>query len=241
MSSVALVTGSTRGIGRATAVELARRGHHVVVAGRNPAAAACVAEDIRADGGSAESLELDVTSSASVEVAAKELQARHGRIDILVNNAGVLPEIAAGGEPEVVGREALVQTFDTNVIGVAVVLEAFLPLVRASDAGRIVNVSSRMGSLTDQLDSASPYYGLVLPAYQASKAAVNSLTIGLSKRLADTDIRVVSVCPGFVQTDLTSISRDQAPLTAEQAAQTVVAALDAPSGTFVDADGVVPW
>ncbi|AKU16459.1 SDR family NAD(P)-dependent oxidoreductase [Luteipulveratus mongoliensis] len=241
MSSIALVTGANRGLGQATAVELARQGHLVVIGGRNPAAAACAAEAIRADGWSAESVELDVTSRETVLAAAKELQTRHGRVDVLINNAGVLPEIAAGGEHDLVDLDALEQTFAVNVIGAAVVLEAFLPLVTQSDAGRIINVSSRMGSMADQLDPESPYYGMVLPAYQASKAALNSLTIGLSKQLGGSTTRVVSVCPGFVQTDLTPISREQAPLTAAQAAQTVVAALDSPSGTFVDADGVVPW
>ncbi len=123
--------------------------------------------------------------------------------------------------------------------------EHFLGLLRESDAGRIVNVSSRMGSLADQLDPGSLYHGVVLPAYQASKAALNSVTVGLSKLLADTPITVNAVCPGFVQTDLTPANRARAPLSAAEAARVVVAyALpDAggPTGGFFEAAGAVPW
>jgi NAD(P)-dependent dehydrogenase (short-subunit alcohol dehydrogenase family) len=123
--------------------------------------------------------------------------------------------------------------------------ERLLPMLRRSDAGRIVNVSATMGSLADQADPESPYYSVILPAYQASKAALNSITIALSKFLTDTPIKVNAVCPGFVQTDLTPLNREQAPLTADDAAHTVVryALLDdaGPSGGFFDHDGAVAW
>jgi NAD(P)-dependent dehydrogenase (short-subunit alcohol dehydrogenase family) len=125
------------------------------------------------------------------------------------------------------------------------VIEAFLPLLRNSAAGRVVNVSSTTGSLADQDNPQSPYYPMVLPAYQSSKAALNSLTIALGKKLAGTPIKVTSVCPGFVQTDLTPANREQAPLTAEQAARIVVEAAtlppSAPTGTFTSHDGPIPW
>jgi NAD(P)-dependent dehydrogenase (short-subunit alcohol dehydrogenase family) len=136
-------------------------------------------------------------------------------------------------------------TYETNLFGAVAVLEAFLPLLRRSEGGRIVNITSTMGSLTDQTDPSSPYYGMVLPAYQSSKAALNNVTIGLAKALVDTPIKVTSVCPGWVQTDLAPGNREQAPLTAEQAAEVVHRAATLPSdgrsGTFVDAHGVVPW
>jgi NAD(P)-dependent dehydrogenase (short-subunit alcohol dehydrogenase family) len=111
--------------------------------------------------------------------------------------------------------------------------------------GRIVNVSSTMGSLSDQADPNSPYYEAMVPAYRSSKAALNSITISLARTLADTDIKVTAICPGFVQTDLTPINRDQAPLTADQAARVVVTAAtlpaDAVSGSFIDQNGPVAW
>ena len=241
MSSIALVTGANRGLGRATAIALAQAGHHVVIAGRNVSAIECLAQELRADGLAAESLQLDVTDRDSITRAAQTLAERHGRLDLLVNNAGLLPEATVTTQPAFVDADALIATLQTNVVGVALVLEAFTPLLRRSESGRVVNVSSRMGSLADQLDETSLFHGMVLPAYQASKAAVNSLTAGLSKHLAADGVRVVSVCPGFVQTELTPMNADQAPLTAEQAAKTVLGALDASTGTFVDSDGVVPW
>ena len=138
------------------------------------------------------------------------------------------------------------QSFETNVFGAISVTKAFLPLLRESGAGRIVNVSSTMGSLTDQSDPASPYYGVVVPAYQMSKAALNGFTVALSKTLADTPIKVNSVCPGWVQTDLGGPeNRAAAPTTADDAAQ-IVAELasirdDGPTGGFVDRDGSVAW
>jgi len=136
-------------------------------------------------------------------------------------------------------------TYETNLIGTVAVLEAFMPLIRKSEAGRIVNVTTTMAPLADQANPDSPYYGMVVPAYQPSKAALNNVTIALTKALTDTPVKVTSVCPGFVQTDLTPINRDNAPTTADQAAEVVVRAAtlpdDAPSGTFVDANGSVPW
>src|SRR3954453_23933677 len=137
------------------------------------------------------------------------------------------------------------QTFETNVFGAVSTTEQLLPLLRRSEAGRIVNVSTTMGSLADQSDPNSPYYAVIVPAYQASKASLNSVTIGLSKLLANTPIKINAVCPGFVQTDLTPINRDQAPLTPTDAADVVVryALLDAagPSGGFFDEGAAVPW
>ena len=186
-----------------------------------------------------------MTDGTGVRAAADHVERRFGHLDVLVNNAGVLPEATNPEPAEVVDAEMFRTTFDTNLFGAVAVLEAFLPLLRKSPAGRIVNVTTTMGSLTDQTDPASPYYGVVVPAYQASKAALNNVTIALSKSLSDTPIKVTSVCPGFVQTDLTPANRTQAPLTAAEAAEVLHGAATlpehAPSGAFIDAAGVVPW
>lgn len=239
--TVALITGSNRGLGRAVARELADRGLTVVVGARDEAAGQETAAEI---GKGATSVRLDVTDAASIRAAAAWIEERHGGLDVLVNNAGVLPE-ATTAPAEAVDLSLFRRTYATNVLGPVAVLEALLPQLRRSSRGRIVNVSSTMASLTDQTDPRSPYYGMVVPAYQSSKAALNNITIALSKALADTPIKVTSVCPGFVQTDLTPVNREQAPLTATQAAVVVADAAtmpdDAPSGTFVDSSGVVPW
>lgn len=245
MSRTALVTGSTGGLGFAVASALGRAGHTVIVSGRTSGRVAAAVAELQASGIDAVGQRLDVSSFESARCAASELRTRYGRLDVLVNNAGVLPEATAAGDIEFVHPGAAAQTFYTNTIGPLYVIEAMLPLLRRSDAGRIVNVSSTFGSLSEQQDPMSQYFSMIVPAYQASKAALNSITIGLSKMLADSPIKVTSVCPGYVQTDLTPGNKSQAPLTADEAAEVVVRAAllpaNAVSGTFVDAGGPVPW
>jgi NAD(P)-dependent dehydrogenase (short-subunit alcohol dehydrogenase family) len=243
--NVALVTGASRGIGRATARRLARDSAHVILTARNVADVQDAADRLNGEGLSASALQLDVTDDASVRAAAEHVESRFHRLDVLVNNAGILPEATQAQPAEALDVAMFRQTFGTNLIGAVTVLEAFLPLLRRSEAGRIVNVTTTMASLSDQTNPESPYYTTVVPAYQASKAALNNVTIALAKALVETSIKVTSVCPGFVQTDLTPVNRTQAPLTAEEAAEVVHRAAtlpdDAPSGTFVDAAGTVPW
>lgn len=240
-----LVVHVEAGLGFETARQLARAGVTVIVGARDPEKGDAAAELLRArEGLDVECVQLDVGDEASVERAAATVADRHGRLDLLVNNAGILPE-ATADTPEVIDVDLFRHTFDTNLLGVVRTTEHFLPLLRKSAGARIVNVSSTTGSLSDQTDPRSPYYSLVVPAYQASKAALNSLTIGLSKLLADTVIKVNAVCPGFVQTDLTPINRDQAPLTPADAARVVVRyALiddDGPTGGFFDREAAVAW
>ncbi|HEY9263425.1 MAG TPA: SDR family NAD(P)-dependent oxidoreductase [Mycobacterium sp.] len=239
--TTALITGGNRGIGRAVAEALAERGMSVIIGSRSQADGANLAQKI---GPGVTSVQLDVTDAASVHAAASWVDEHAGGVDVLINNAGVLPE-ATHSATEVVGLEMFRQTFATNVFGAVAVIEAFLPQLRRSSRGRIVNVSSTMGSLADQTNPGSPYYDTIVPAYQSSKAALNSVTIALAKALRESPIKVTSVCPGFVQTDLTPANREQAPLTPDQAAQIVVDAAtladDAPSGSFIDARGTVPW
>lgn len=244
MPKIAVVTGANRGLGFEVARQLGQAGHRVVIGARDPGKGDEAAQLLRSEGLEAEAMALDVHDAASVEGAADELRERHGTIDVLVNNAGILPEATA--EPaEAVDAGLFRQTFDTNLIGAVSVTEHLLPLLRQAPAGRIVNVSTTMGSLADQSDPESPYYAMVMPAYQASKAALNSVTISLSKALGDTRIKVNAVCPGFVQTDLTSVNRAQAPLTAAEAARVVVryALVDdaGPSGGFFDHEAAVAW
>lgn len=243
--SIALVTGANRGLGYATVRALATTGSTVILAGRDQRQANDAAAALRKEGHDVQALALDVTSPDSIKAAVDTVQRTQGSLDVLVNNAGILPEATDDSEHDFVNPDVFQNTFATNVFGAVAMIEAFLPMLRKSPMARIVNVSTTMGSLTDQADPNSPYYAMIVPAYQSSKAALNSVTISLAKTLADTEIKVTSVCPGFVQTDLTPINRDQAPLTANQAAAVVVTAAtlpaDAPSGTFIDQQGPVAW
>lgn len=245
MAKIAVVTGANRGLGLAVSAALARAGCTVVMTGRNAAGIGTAAQSLRAQGLPAESQVLDVTDWDSARRAAEAVGTRHGQADILINNAGILPEATADGGANFVQPAAAEDTLRTNILGPLLVIEAMLPLLRRSTAGRIVNVSTTMGSLAGQADPESPYYGMIVPAYQASKAALNSVTISLAKALAGTPVKVTSVCPGFIRTDLTPVNRQQAPLAPDEAAAVVVrtAMLDdaAPSGTFIDANGPVRW
>jgi NAD(P)-dependent dehydrogenase (short-subunit alcohol dehydrogenase family) len=245
MTKVAVITGANRGLGLATARRLGRSGVHVILGARTLANGEEAADRLRREGLEAEALQIDVDSVDSVHQAAEQVEREHGHIDILINNAGILPE-ATAGDADPLDLALFRRTFETNVFGAVAVTGAFLPLLRKSATGRIVNVSSTMGSLNDQTDPSSQYYGLVVPAYQMSKAALNGLTIALSKMLIDTSIKVNSICPGWVQTDLGGPeNRAAAPTTADDAAQIVVdMALvpdDGPTGGFVDAEGAVAW
>jgi NAD(P)-dependent dehydrogenase (short-subunit alcohol dehydrogenase family) len=241
---IAFVTGGSRGIGLASARRLARDCGQVVITSRDAAAGEEVAERLQREGLAVTSLAMDVTDDTSVKIAASTVEERFGHVDVLVNNAGILPEATHPAPAEIVDLGMFRQTFDTNLFGAVAVLEAFLPLVRKSPAGRIVNVSTTMGSLTDQTNPESPYFSMVVPAYQASKAALNSVTIALAKQLHDSPIKITSVCPGFVRTGLAPAAQD-APLAPEDAAEVVYRAATLPdaaaSGTFIDAQGIVPW
>jgi NAD(P)-dependent dehydrogenase (short-subunit alcohol dehydrogenase family) len=243
MQRTALVTGGNRGLGLATARALAEASLTVIIGARDPAAGESARTALAVAGLAVEVVHLDVADPTTVTAAAARVRRRHGALDVLVNNAGVLPEAVDEGR-EAVDVELFRRTFEVNLFGAVAVTEAFLPLLRVSPSAAIVNVSSTMGSLTDQSNPASPYYAAVAPAYQASKAALNSVTIGLAKRLVGTGITVTSVCPGHVRTDLAPGNREQAPLDAHVAARVVVdAALarDAPTGRFVSAEGAVAW
>ena len=230
MSDIALITGANKGIGLATARQLAQRGMTVILGardlGRGEAAAATL------DGHDVSVVQLDVTSAASVEAAARMVEQDHGRIDVLVNNAGIAV-FDGPGTPTETTMEALRATFETNVFGVVSVTNAFAPLLRKSEAGRIVNVSSELGSIGSMTDPASPMWPMASVPYPASKAALNMVTAMYAKELAADGIKVNAANPGYCATDLNGNSGFR---TADQGADVVVhlATLpdDGPTGTL---------
>jgi NAD(P)-dependent dehydrogenase (short-subunit alcohol dehydrogenase family) len=238
---IALVTGANKGIGREIARQLAQRGVHVLVGARDEQRAGAAAEDLRSQELSAEPIRIDLLDDASLEFAAQTIERQHGRLDILVNNAGIVD--AADGPPSTGSAAAARRIMDTNFIGTLVVTQAMLPLLRRSPAGRIVNLSSSLGSLHVNGDPTSPYFAARLIGYNASKAALNMLTVQLAAELRDTNIVVNSVSPGYVRTDLTGGAGFMSP--EEGARLPVDYALlgeNAPSGTFVEPGGLTtPW
>ncbi|WP_235737805.1 SDR family oxidoreductase [Nocardioides alcanivorans] len=245
-TKVALITGGNRGLGLATARLLGQAGATIIIAARDEVQSHEAVVALRSENIYANALHVDVNDPASIAEAVDRVAREHGRLDILVNNAGILPEATAPEADQPLDLGLFTRTLSTNLLGAVAVTQAFLPLLTASDAGRIVNVSSTMGSLSDQVNPESPYFGMILPAYQTSKAALNGLTIALSKALADSAVKVNSVCPGWVQTDLGGpVNRAAAPTTADEAAQIIATAAllddEGPSGTFFDAAGAVGW
>lgn len=238
---IALVTGATRGIGLETVRQLAQAGVHVLLAGRDRAKAMDAALQLQGAGLPVEAIELDVTDAGSIAAAATAIANKHGRLDILVNNAGIARDNAQRKPSE----QTLVhwrETFDTNLFGVVAVTQALLPLLRKSPAGRIVNVSSILGSLTLHSDPASPIYDFKVPAYSASKSALNAWTVQLAHELRDTSIKVNAVHPGYVKTDMNA---GEGELDVAEGARTSVrmALLDeaGPNGGYVHFEETLPW
>jgi NAD(P)-dependent dehydrogenase (short-subunit alcohol dehydrogenase family) len=187
MSTVSLVTGGNRGIGREVCRQLAERGHAVVLTARSAEAAVTAARAV-----GAEPLQLDVTDPASIAAAARRVAERHGQLDVLVNNAAITYDTwqrAIDADLAVV-REAA----ETNLYGPWLMVQEFLPLLRASEHPRIVNVSSEAASLAGM--------GGGTPAYNASKVALNALTRMLAAELRRDHVLVNAVCPGWVATDM---------------------------------------
>ena len=236
---VALVSGANRGIGLAIAQGLAAAGHRVLLGCRDAARGEAAAAAIRAGGGQAEALPLDVADDASIAAAAAQIEASSGRLDVLVNNAGVALDRQIGTRPL---RAVLRDTFEVNVFGLACLTEAMLPLLRRADAPRVVNLGSALGSLALHADPQSEFAEFRLRAYNASKAAVCMLTVTYAARLAGERIKVNAADPGYVATDMTDHRGERSP---QQGAATAIrlATLDesGPSGGFFDDAGPVPW
>jgi len=237
---IALVTGANKGIGREIARQLAEAGVTVIIGARDPERGMEAAAELTSRSLSAESIEIDLNDEATITAVAERIAADHGRLDILVNNAGIVD--AADGPPTTAATTAARRIMETNFICTLAVTQAMLPLLRKSRAGRIVNLATTLGSLAINGDPSSPYYSARLIGYNASKAALNMLTVQLAAELADTPIVVNSVCPGYVKTDLTG---QQGFMTPEEGARLPVTyALlgeDAVSGRFVEPDGDTPW
>jgi NAD(P)-dependent dehydrogenase (short-subunit alcohol dehydrogenase family) len=238
---VALVTGATRGIGFETVRQLAEQGIHTLLAGRDAGRAKEAAKKLADAGLPVESIVLDVTDSASIEAAVMTVKDAYGKLDILVNNAGILLD-ALDKAPSQQSLQVWRDTFDTNLFAVVEVTNAFLPLVKASPAGRIVNVSSQLGSIGLHLDPSSSIYGFKIPAYNVSKTAINAWTIHLAYELRDTPIKVNAIHPGYVQTEMNGGHGEiDVPTGAKSSVQMATLDANGPSGTFTYLGKTLPW
>jgi len=234
VTRVAVVTGANRGIGLEICRQLARRGGiRVVLTARNETKGKAAAGQLRDEGLEVDFHELDVTSEKSVETLAGWLEGTCKRCDILVNNAGILAD--PRGSRFLDSRpETYRQTLDTNVFGALLLSQALVPIMKRSRYGRIVNISSGQGQLSEM--------GAGTPAYRISKAALNALTRILAAELKGSGILVNSMCPGWVKTDM---GGPGAPRTVQQGADTAVwlATLpdDGPTGGFFRDRKTIAW
>ena len=234
---VAIVTGANRGIGRAIVCGLAQHGLIAVMGARDVAKGRAVAAEVLAtEGLTLPVVALDVTSDDSVGVAVAEVMARFGRIDVLVNNAAILldgpgsPVSNVAAIPVAMVRE----TYETNVIGPLRTIQAVLPVMQAQCYGRIVNLSSMAGQLSEM--------GAEYPAYRMSKAALNALTRTAAAELGEGAVKINALCPGWVRTGM---GGPHAERSVEEGAETAIwlAMLpgDGPSGGFYRDKKPIAW
>lgn len=235
---VAIVTGANRGLGLETCRQLAVRGLTVVLASRDAGKGEQAAERLKNEGLQVRAHVLDVTRPEQVSELARFVQHELGRLDVLVNNAGVALDPSDGGTDAASVLKArlpvLRATMETNVYGPLLLCQALVPLMRANGYGRIVNVSSGMGQLSEMNGR--------WPAYRISKVSLNALTRILADELQGTNILVNSVCPGWVRTDM---GGPGATRSVQQGADTIVwlATLPdgGPSGGFFRDRKPIPW
>jgi NAD(P)-dependent dehydrogenase (short-subunit alcohol dehydrogenase family) len=240
-SKIALVTGATRGIGRETVRQLAEAGVHTLLAGRDRQKAVAAALELQTQGLPVEAIALDVTDADSIAAAVREIEQRHGRLDILVNNAGILVD-EFGRKVSEQSLDTWRTTFDTNVFGLIATTQAFLPLLHKSYAGRIVNVSSILGSLTLHSDPASPIYDFKVPAYNVSKSAVNAWTVQLAYELRDSTIKINTIHPGYVKTEMNGGEGEiDVPAGARTSVRLALIDDAGPNGGYFHQEQSLPW
>ena len=202
-----------------------------------------MAASLKADGHSASSVQLDVTSDDSIAGAVSYMEREFGILDVLINNAGIFLDKGAGEDKGLSTRALFHQTFDTNLFGAACLTEACLPLLRKSEVPRVIFVSSRMGSLSEATNKSTMFHNLECKAYDCSKAALNMLALIYARILDGGGGRVNAVCPGLVKTKFTDYTPygSSPEVGAKRIVELATAAKGGATEGFSDKDGSVPW
>jgi NAD(P)-dependent dehydrogenase (short-subunit alcohol dehydrogenase family) len=237
--AIALVTGANKGIGYEIARGLGARKIMVLISARDEARGQTAAAKLKGEGIDARFVQLDVTNKETILRAARWIEDQFGHLDILVNNAGIGEW---GFKPSDADLVKVRELYETNLFGPMAVTQAMLPLLRRSQHGRIVNMSSSLGSLTMATDPKSPISQFLALGYNTSKTALNSMTVQFANELRGTPIKVNAVCPGYCATD---INNHSGPRSAAQGAvapiQFATLGDDGPSGGVFDENGRVAW
>ena len=240
--TVALITGANRGIGLETARQLGKKGVTILAAARELAKSEAAVAGLKKEGIDARAIKLDVDNPADYKAAAEKIEKEFGVLDILINNAGIMLDGRKGNETSTTSPEVLQKTFGTNFFAVVALTQTLLPLLKKSKAGRIVNLSSILGSNTLHATKGSFIYDAKTFAYDASKVALNSFTIHLAHELQGTKIKVNSAHPGWVKTEM---GGEGAMLEIEDGAKTSVALAtlpdDGPTGAYIHLGEALPW
>ena len=237
---IALITGANKGIGFETARQLAAQGITVLVGARDQIRGNEAVQKLGAEGADAHFVLLDVTDAQSIKAAVETVEKQFGVLDILVNNAGVLlpGDYAA---PSQVSLPTLRDTYEANVFGLAAVTQAFWPLLNQSEAARLVNVSSILGSLTMHADFSGDFAGYKLLAYDSSKAAVNMMTLHYASEWKDTPHKANTIHPGNVETDLNAQGQLDTATGAKTSVRLATIGPDGPNGGYFHMDDELPW
>jgi NAD(P)-dependent dehydrogenase (short-subunit alcohol dehydrogenase family) len=239
---VALITGANKGIGLETARQLGKLGVTILVGSRDLKRGEEAAEVLRGIGVDAKAVKLDVLDPDDYAAAAELIEKEFGKLDILINNAGVMLDARTGNETSTTSDEVLRDTFDTNFFAVVELTQVLLPLLRKSEAGRIVNLSSILASLTLHATKGSFIYDAKTFAYDASKAALNSFTIHLAHELQGTKIKVNSAHPGWVKTDMGGEGAMMEIVDgAKTSVQLATLGEDGPTGGYFHMGESLPW
>ncbi|MBD1581863.1 SDR family oxidoreductase [Pseudoalteromonas sp. S16_S37] len=237
---VIVVTGANKGLGFETAKKLAALGHQVVLTARNEQAGKAACRLLSEQGLEADFIPLDISNSTSIKLFTQILADRYQRLDVLINNAGVFFDWESSAAT--LKLDDLNDTLKTNLFGTIEVTQSVLPLLARSPSGKVINVSSDLGSVSFAADTNNEYYGVNGTAYRISKAALNMYSTQLAKEYAQSNLVVSVVSPGWCQTDM---GTDAAPRSAEQGARSIVNAALEPSdkyhGKFVLDSQLLAW
>ena len=245
---IALVTGGNRGLGFEMCRQLGRRGLTVLLGARDEAKGEAAAGTLRDEGLDVRWIALDVTRQETLERAVTHLESDYGRLDVLVNNAAILTDI--GVQPSQTEDADLRANFEVNFFGPYLLTKRLVPLLRKSASVRVVNLGTQVGSFHNLCDPGSPLKDDICPAYQASKIALNAMTALFAKELQEEGIKVNSVCPGWVMTDmghedLPDYGDAVRPMSAEEAVAKLLWLTevqdDLPTGGFFSLGEPVSW
>ena len=242
---VAFITGGNRGLGFETALQLGKKGVKVVIGSRDPKKGEEAVRKLAMLGAEVQTITFDVTNPGDHRAALSYFEKNFGKLDILVNNAGVLLDTADPTDVASIltlSMQKLRDTFESNFFSPVALTQMLIPLLRKSDGGRSVNLSSILGSLALHADPQSPIYEMKHFAYDASKTALNAFTISLAYELRNTKIKVNSAHPGWVKTDMGG-SQAQLELSEGGKTSTQLALLpeDGPTGGFFHMGDALPW